>query len=89
VSSRPTSSRPSPTKFVGSWAKVSEYLYVHVSGTRIERRGYPEPHGWYLVLDDSVQEPQWFAPTPQGCDDAFLAFTALEVGQSPAAGEKP
>ena len=56
---------------VRTWTKVSDHLYVHASGAKIERRGYPEPLGWYLVDVDSTRR---FEPTAQGCDQAFIAF---------------
>jgi hypothetical protein len=67
-------SRPSRTRFVGAWAKASEDIYVHVSGARIERRGFPGPYGWYLVPADPRKKPRRFDGSPQGCDDAFVAF---------------
>lgn len=62
------------TKIVTSWEKVSEYVYAHVSGARIERRGYPDKPGWYLIGATGDIE-QRFEPTPAGCDDAFVAFS--------------
>jgi hypothetical protein len=76
--SRPPSTRPSRSRFVGAWAKVSEYLYVHVSGARIERRGLPEPQGWYLIPANPIDPSRRFEPTPQGCDSAFVAFAGEE-----------
>lgn len=73
--------RPSRSRFVGSWAKVSEHLYVHVSGARIERRGYPDAQGWYLVPASPADPTRRFDPTPQGCDDAFVAFAGDQVAR--------
>ena len=61
---------------IESWEKVSEHLFLHVSGARIERRGYPERYGWYLISVDPLQAPLWFDPSPGGCDQAFVAFAA-------------
>jgi hypothetical protein len=59
---------------VGGWTKVSEYLYVHESGARIERRGYPDPHGWYLTSPLPGEAVRWFQASAEGCDAAFVAF---------------
>lgn len=59
---------------VGGWTKVSEHLYVHASGTRIERRGYPDRAGWNLLSPGEAA--RWFAPTVAGCDEAFVAFAS-------------
>lgn len=58
------------------WDKVSDHLFVHVSGARIERRGYPCRYGWYLVPAEPGVEPLCFESTPAGCDQAFIAFAA-------------
>jgi len=71
---------PSPTRFVGGWARESEAAYVHHSGARIERRGYPEPYGWYLIPADPTLGATHFPPTPAGCDEAFLAFASDRYG---------
>lgn len=62
------------TKEITAWKKVSEHRHVHVSGARIERRGYPDTAGWYLVPADPSQPASRFKPTPEGCDQAFIAF---------------
>ena len=59
-----------------SWEKISEHLFVHVTGARIERRGYPQRYGWYLVPAEPSAPPLWFEGTPGGCDQAFVAFAA-------------
>ena len=59
-----------------SWEKLSEHLFVHLSGARIERKGYPQRYGWYLIPADPTAEPLYFEPTPGGCDQAFIAFAA-------------
>lgn len=59
---------------IQSWEKVSDHLFVHVSGAKIERRGYPNRYGWYLVPAEPGIEPLFFEPTPAGCDQAFVAF---------------
>jgi hypothetical protein len=61
---------------IESWEKVSEHLFLHVSGARIERKGYPQRYGWYLVPADAAVPPLFFDPTPGGCDQAFIAFAA-------------
>jgi len=58
------------------WEKVSDHLFVHSSGARIERRGYPARYGWYLLPADPGAPPIWFDGTPAGCDQAFIAFAA-------------
>ena len=63
-----------PTNVVSSWRKQSEYQFVHRTGARIERRGYPEAPGWFLVSADPSQPAERFDPTPEGCDEAFIAF---------------
>jgi len=69
------------TKAVQAWRRVSPDKHVHVTGAQIERRGFPQAKpGWYLVPADPTQPAQRFAPTPEGCDEAFIAFT----GQSAA-----
>lgn len=59
-----------------SWEKISDHLFVHSSGARIERRGYPHRYGWYLVPADPRAETLYFESTPTGCDQAFIAFAA-------------
>lgn len=67
---------------VSGWTKVSEHLYEHVSGTRIERRGYPEQHGWYLISPVPQEPIQRFKPNPEGCDAAFVAFASQRAVSS-------
>jgi len=59
---------------VEGWTKVSEHLYVHASGARLERRGFPEQHGWYLQFPRQCETTRRFAPDADGCDQAFVAF---------------
>jgi hypothetical protein len=59
---------------VEGWSKDAEYLYVHASGARIERRGYPGRPGWYLSFPGERGTSRWFEPTTYGCDQAFIAF---------------
>ena len=61
---------------IESWEKVSDHLFHHVSGARIERKGYPHRYGWYLVPAEPGVPPLFFEPTPDGCDQAFIAFAA-------------
>jgi hypothetical protein len=61
---------------VEGWEKVSDYLYVHASGARIERRGYPGTPGWYLIFPKEQDTMRRFEPTTYGCDQAFVAFAA-------------
>lgn len=65
-------------KWVEGWTKVSEHLHVHSSGARIERRGYPARHGWYL-LPTAKSEARRFEPTAAGCDEAFVAFAGQQA----------
>lgn len=58
---------------VRAWTRVSERLYVHATGARIERLLAPAD-GWYLRTPDSGATVRRFAPTVQGCDEAFVAF---------------
>lgn len=58
------------------WVKASDYLYVHASGARIERRGYPGTPGWYLIFPKEGDTIRRFEPTTYGCDQAFIAFAA-------------
>ena len=67
----------SPTELLGRpWTRQSEDVYIHRTGARIERRGFPAEAGWYLVSPQRGQTHQRFLPTTQGCDDAFIAFSA-------------
>ena len=59
---------------IEGWTKTSDYLYVHASGARIERRGYPGTPGWYLSFPKEDETIRWFEPTTYGCDQAFIAF---------------
>jgi len=65
---------PSPSELVTSWTRVSEYAFVHTSGARIERRGFPVAAGWFLTPAEPGQPSQRFEPTFHGCDQAFIAF---------------
>ena len=65
---------PSPSELVSSWTRVSEYAFHHTSGARIEIRGLPHPNGWFLTHSEPGQPSTRFEPTPQGCDQAFIAF---------------
>ena len=58
------------------WEKLSEHLFIHSSGARIERRGYPHRYGWYLTPADPGAESLCFDGSPAGCDQAFIAFAA-------------
>jgi len=60
------------TETAGTWERVAEHLHVHSSGARIERRGFPNHQGWYLVAPS--RETLRFDATSEGCDRAFLAF---------------
>lgn len=67
--------RPEPLMdAVEGWAKKSEHLYVHSSGAKIERRGYPGRPGWYLMFPKDGETIRRFEPTAAGCDEAFIAF---------------
>ena len=61
---------------IESWEKRSDHLFVHVSGARIERRGYPHRYGWYLIPAEPGVPVLFFAGSPDGCDQAFVAFAA-------------
>ena len=64
------------------WEKVSDRLFVHVTGAKIERKGYPSRYGWYLIPADPGAEALAFEASPAGCDQAFIAFAA-GYGTSP------
>lgn len=70
---------PSPSELVTSWTRVSEYAFVHTSGARIERRGFPNNAGWFLTPAEPGQPSRRFEATPQGCDQAFIAFAGREA----------
>lgn len=70
------------TDAVSRWTRASEYLFVHDTGARIERRGFPHPVGWYLVSPDDDQPAVRFEPTPNGCDCAFVAFSGRQKHQA-------
>ena len=61
---------------VEGWTKVSEQLYVHSSGARIERKGIPATPGWYLLFPRDRGTIRRFEPSARGCDEAFVAFAA-------------
>ena len=67
---------------VEGWTKVSDYLYVHSSGARIERRGIPARAGWYLSFPRERKDARRFEPTAHGCDQAFVAFAAKRAAFS-------
>lgn len=69
-----------------SWEKLSDRLFVHVTGAKIERRGYPLRYGWYLLPADPLSEPIYFDASPAGCDQAFIAFAAGYGGGARLAG---
>lgn len=62
-----------------AWQRLSQDVHVHATGARIERRGYPIQHGWYLVDAAGGRPTQYFEPTPQGCDRAFLTFESRQI----------
>jgi hypothetical protein len=64
---------------VEGWSKDSDYLYLHTSGARIERRGYPSRPGWYLKLPRERGTGRRFEPTTYGCDQAFIAFAGRQA----------
>ena len=56
------------------WEKDSDKLFIHETGSRIQRMTYKGKDGWFLVpvdLDAAVIE---FEPTNEGRDKAFEAF---------------
>jgi hypothetical protein len=59
---------------IEGWTKVSDYLYTHSSGARIERKGFPARPGWYLSFAGERTTVRRFEPSPRGCDQAFVAF---------------
>lgn len=67
---------------IEGWTKVSDYLYVHSSGARIERRGLPARPGWYLSLPRERKAARRFEPSARGCDEAFVAFAAKRAALS-------
>jgi hypothetical protein len=56
------------------WKHKSDTLFVNATGVRIERRVYREREGWFLIPDDLAREVVYFDPTPEGRDQAFVAF---------------
>jgi len=59
---------------IEGWTKVSDYLYAHSSGARIERKGIPTRPGWYLSFPGERHTVRRYEPTAHGCDQAFVAF---------------
>jgi len=66
---------------VCAWTKVSDTLYVHETGARIERLRLPAP-GWYLRSPEPGATVRWFEPTPEGCDAAFVAFAGKRAAMT-------
>lgn len=73
------------------WDKESETLYIHETGTRIERRSYREKDGWFVIPVDLDAEVLAFDPTPEGCDLAFAAFAEgkIKTAKKPKKAEEP
>ena len=46
------------------WDKESETLFIHETGTRIERRNYREKEGWFVPPVELDAEVLAFDPTP-------------------------
>ena len=64
------------------WRKVSPHAFVHRTGARIEKRGFPEKLGWYLVDPTASPARQCFSPTPDGCDEALVVFSGRRAARS-------
>jgi len=59
---------------VEAWERVSPHEFVHISGARIERRGFSSRQGWYLVPAAPEGRARRYEPTVDGCDRAFYSF---------------
>jgi hypothetical protein len=73
------------------WDKESETLFIHESGTRIERRVYREKDGWFIIPVDLDAEVLGYDPTPEGRDLAFGAFAEgkVKTARKPKKVEEP
>ena len=73
------------------WDKESETLFIHETGTRIERRNYREKDGWFVIPVDQDAEVLAFDPTPEGRDLAFAAFAdgKVKTAKKPKKAEEP
>lgn len=61
------------------WDKESETLFIHDSGTRIEKRTYREKEGWFIIPVDLDAEVLSYDPTPEGRDKAFADFAEGKI----------
>lgn len=61
------------------WDKESETLFIHDSGTRIEKRTYREKEGWFIIPVDLDAEVIPYDPTPEGRDKAFADFAEGKI----------
>lgn len=73
------------------WDKESETLFIHDSGTRIERRTYREKDGWFIIPVDLDQEVVGYDPTPEGRDKAFQDFAdgKIKTARKPKKAAEP
>ena len=73
------------------WDKESETLFIHDSGTRIEKRSYREKEGWFIIPVDLDQEVVGYDPTPEGRDKAFQDFAEgkIKMARKPKKAAEP
>ena len=73
------------------WDKESETLFIHDSGTRIEKRTYREKEGWFIIPVDLDQEVVGYDPTPEGRDKAFQDFAEgkIKTARKPKKAAEP
>ncbi|HEX7897601.1 MAG TPA: hypothetical protein VF950_07555 [Planctomycetota bacterium] len=73
------------------WDKESETLFIHDSGTRIEKRAYREKEGWFIIPVDLDQEVVGYDPTPEGRDKAFQDFAEgkIKTARKPKKAAEP
>ena len=73
------------------WDKESETLFIHDSGTRVERRTYREKDGWFIIPVDLDQEVVGYDPTPEGRDKAFQDFAEgkIKTAKKPKKAAEP
>jgi len=73
------------------WDKESETLFIHESGTRVERRTYREKDGWFIIPVDLDQEVVGYDPTPEGRDKAFQDFAdgKIKTARKPKKAAEP
>lgn len=73
------------------WDKESETLFIHDTGTRIEKRTYREKEGWFIIPVDLDQEVVGYDATPEGRDKAFADFAdgKIKTARKPKKAAEP